>query len=54
MRVTKESPGGGSLCQDSQHSGIFLQAALPAGVYLPEYRLLALLRWNSGVKTWYA
>ena len=47
MPRLQEASIGGSLCQDSQYCGVFLQAAVSSGVYLSEYRLLALLRRNS-------
>lgn len=50
MQVIKEKSSGRSLCQDSQHRGVFLQIALSACVYLFEYRLLALLWRNFRVR----
>ena len=46
MPGLKEISDRGSFCQDAQYRGIFLQVAVSDRLYFPEYRLLALLRWN--------
>lgn len=50
MPRLKENSGRGPLCQDPQYRGILLQVAVSGGVYLPECRLLARLRWISGIE----